>query len=156
MKNGSYFGKSMCWVSQILIYSPSWLNTLLHRCKCKNWRLHLQAHLNQELVQYFLTGLVVGFRIGLTSQAPLHSANKSMSSALAHPSVVDDYLQVERDCKRIAGPFLSFQCQGIHISRFGVIPKGLSQINGGLLETCRTHPGAVLMITSQSPFHTLQ
>ena len=47
-----------------------------------------------------------------------------MSSALAHPSVVDDYLQAELNCKRITGPFLPFQCQGVHISRFGVIPKG--------------------------------
>jgi len=47
-----------------------------------------------------------------------------VSLALAHRSVVDDYLQGELDHKRIAGPFLSSQCQGVHISRFGGIPKG--------------------------------
>ena len=103
---------------------PSTAQHIATPLQVQSWRLHLQAHPDQELAQYFLTGLEVGFRIGLTSQAPLHSANENMSSALAHPSVVDDYLQAELNCKRITGPFLPFQCQGVHISRFGVIPKG--------------------------------
>ena len=41
-----------------------------------NWHHYLQAHPNQELVQYFITGLTVGFRIGLTSQAPLRPVKK--------------------------------------------------------------------------------
>jgi len=107
--------------------------------KVWNWYHHLQAHPNQELVQYFITGLIVGFRIGLTSQAPLYPAKKNMSSALAHPSVVDDYLQVELDHKRISGPFLPSQCQGVHISRFEVIPKG-HQPNKWRLIVDLSHP----------------
>jgi len=62
-----------------------------------------------------------------------------MSSALAHPSIVDDYLQAELDQKRIAGPFLPSQCREIHISRFGVIPKE-HQPNKWLLIVDLSHP----------------
>jgi len=78
----------------------------------QNWYHHLQAHPNQEFVQYFITGPIFGFRVGLTSQSPLHSAKKNMSSALAHPSVEDDYLQTKLDQKRIAGPFLTIPIPG--------------------------------------------
>jgi len=105
----------------------------------QNWQRYLQAYPIQELAQYFITGLMTGFRIGFTPQAPLHSAKKNMSSALAHPSVVDDYLQAELDHKRIAGPFSPSQCQGVHISRFGVIPKG-HQPNKWRLIVDLSHP----------------
>jgi len=72
---------------------PSTSQHITTPLQMQNWHLALQAHPIQELVQYFLNGLVVGFRIGFTSQAPLHSASNNMSSALAYPSVVDDYLQ---------------------------------------------------------------
>lgn len=62
-----------------------------------------------------------------------------MSSALAHPSVVDDYLQVELNHSRIAGPFPRSQCQSVHISRFGVIPKG-HQSNKWRLIVDLSHP----------------
>jgi len=88
-----------------------------------NWQFHLKDHPNQELVRYFLNGLRTGFRIGFSTPATLHSARKNMSSAIDHQSVVDDYLQAELSHNRISGPFPLAQCQGVHISRFGVIPK---------------------------------
>ena len=60
-------------------------------------------------------------------------SKKSMSSALAHPSVVDNYLQAELNHNRIAGPFPLSQCQEVHISRFGVIPKGHNSNKWGLI-----------------------
>jgi len=52
---------------------------------------------------------------------------------------VDDYLQAELDHKRIAGPFLPSQYQGVHITRFGVIPKG-HQPNKWQLIVDLSHP----------------
>ena len=62
-----------------------------------------------------------------------------MSSALVHPSVVDNYLQAELNHNRIAGPFPLSQCQEVHISRFGVIPKG-HQSNKWCLIVDLSHP----------------
>jgi len=89
----------------------------------QNWKYFLQAYPNQELVEYFITCLLTGFRISWSCGAQLSSAKRNMSSALAHPSVVDNYLQVELDHNRVARPFPRFQCLGVHISWFGVIPK---------------------------------
>ena len=46
-----------------------------------------------------------------------------MRSAFDHPSVVDDYLKVEVSCGRVAVPFTTPPVPGLHVSRFGVIPK---------------------------------
>ena len=45
-----------------------------------------------------------------------------MLSALEHPWVADDYL-IEVSCGRVAGPFATPPVPGLHVSRFGVIPK---------------------------------
>ena len=64
-----------------------------------------------------------------------------MSSALARPLVVDEYLQVELEHSRIAGPFPPSHSQGVHISRFGVIPKG-HQPNKWRLIVDLSHPSS--------------
>ena len=69
----------------------------------------------------------------------LRSAKRNMPSALAHPSVIDNYLQVELNHNRVAGPFLRSQCPGVHISRFGVIPKS-HQPNKWRLIVDLSHP----------------
>ena len=74
-------------------------------------------------MEFFLTGLANGFRVGFSSPlSMLRPARRNLSSALEHPEVVEDYLQKEIVEKRVAGPFPSDTCVG-HVSRFGVIPK---------------------------------
>lgn len=46
-----------------------------------------------------------------------------MHSALEHPTVINDYLQVEVSGSRVAGPFTCQPIPGLHISHFGVIPQ---------------------------------
>jgi len=89
----------------------------------QNWQYFLQAYPNQELMEYFTTGLLTSFRIGCSSRAQLRSAKRNMYSALAYQSVVDNYLQVELDHNRVAGLLPRSQCLAVHISHFGVIPK---------------------------------
>ena len=65
-----------------------------------------QDHLDQTAVAYVLSGLKEGFHIGFQPSSvalPLASAN--MCSALEHPLVIDDYLETEVLCGRVAGPF---------------------------------------------------
>ena len=57
----------------------------------ENWNFYLQNHPNQELIHYFLDGLTARlFRIAFSTPATLHPAKKNTSSAMNHPSVVDD------------------------------------------------------------------
>ena len=46
-----------------------------------------------------------------------------MSSALLNPQVIDNYLQSEVQMGRVFGPFLEPPLPGLHVSRFGVLPK---------------------------------
>ena len=98
-----------CAVNTPLIV-PAWNQLLLH-------------HQDRRLVQFFLQGVSEGFRIGFSSPLwKLRSARRNMPSALDHPEVVDQYLSIEVNERRVAGPFPSQACVG-HVSRFGIIPK---------------------------------
>jgi len=46
-----------------------------------------------------------------------------MLSALEHPEVVQKYLQEECQMGRVLGPFDLGELPGVHVSKFGVIPK---------------------------------
>lgn len=89
----------------------------------KLW-LELRAHPDQCRVDYVITGLKQGFRLGFDPSAvSLRSAVHNMPSASLQPSVIDQYLQAELEKGRVAGPFPVPPIQNLHISRFGVIPK---------------------------------
>ena len=88
------------------------------------WQYYLATHPNQELVQFFLKGLVQGFRIGFNNSInSLRSARKNLQGATLHPEVVDQYLKEELALSRVYGPYPKSVCSTMHISRFGVIPK---------------------------------
>ena len=90
----------------------------------KNWALLLSSHPNQELAQFFITGISHGFRIGFKKPPkPLKSAKRNLECALHHPDIVTQYLADEIAQHRIAGPFKRHVIPEAHISRFGVIPK---------------------------------
>ena len=92
------------------------------------------------------------FRIGFATPANLHVAKRNMSSATDHPTVVEDYLQAELDHNQIFGPFAHSQCQSVHVSRFGVIPKR-HQTNKWCLIVDLSHPADhSITISFQSHF----
>ena len=91
------------------------------------WQSALRAHPDRAYVQYLLTGIREGFRIGFTREAPLRSASRNIPSALEHPEVIQAYLDKERSLGRMLGPFAPSDVTepaGLHVNRFGVIPKG--------------------------------
>ena len=92
------------------------------------WKKSLVKHPNRALVNFYISGISQGFRLGFNNPTfSLKSACRNLSSAYEHPEVVDEYLAAEIAQCRIAGPFEKLPNSEIHISRFGVIPKKHSQ-----------------------------
>ena len=88
------------------------------------WRNLLISHPNRELVHFFLTGIMHGFRIGFDHvSCPLSSSKRNLLSASDHPEVIDEYLLTELHESRVVGPFAPSDIPSAHVSRFGAIPK---------------------------------
>ena len=97
-----------------------------------------------------MQGISNGFQIGFGS-TDLQSATKNLQSAVAHPKVVDDYLQQELLLRRISGPFPNSLCTDVHVSRFGIIPKHHQQ-NKWCLIVDLSHPKG-LSVNDRIPLH---
>ena len=89
------------------------------------WYTALRAHPDRSFVSYICTGLQISFRIGFARHKPLRNAASNMLSAMQHPEQIDEYLEKELRLGRMLGPFRDLGgLPPVHISRFGVIPKG--------------------------------
>ena len=87
-----------------------------------NWNKLLADHPNRPLVDFFITGITEGFRIGFKEQStPLKSAKRNLSYALQHPKTVENYLSEEITHGHVAGLFQESSIPQAHVSRFGVI-----------------------------------
>ena len=91
--------------------------------KAEPWAKALEKHPDQEFRAYLLNGIRNGFSIGFDHSSPLQPAQNNMSSAYQHTEVVQEYLTKECQENRVLGPLPRSKTEGIHISRFGVIPK---------------------------------
>ena len=88
----------------------------------EEWEKELSRFPDREFVKFLLDGMAYGFRIGYKREvAPLVIANRNMLSAKANPAVVEDYLAKEVMLDRVVA--VSAEAK-VHVSRFGVIPKG--------------------------------
>ena len=86
------------------------------------WEEALAPHPDHAFTRYIIQGLQAGFRIGFRYPSLLRSATANMPSARQHPHIIDEYIAKERALGRFLGPFSSLPY--VHVSRFGVIPKG--------------------------------
>ena len=100
--------------------------SIIHTPLCAAaWHSVLRSHPDQCLVEFMLNGICNGFRIGFTNlPSSLKAARSNLEGALEHPDIVTDYLDTEISLGRVAGPFPPKAVPQVHISRFGVIPKG--------------------------------
>lgn len=89
----------------------------------REWASALAAHPDRRFAEYIVLGIRDGFRVGFDYSRQHQSVGRNMMSATEHPEVVRAYLQEECSRGRVLGPFLPEAVPGIHISRFGVIPK---------------------------------
>ena len=83
----------------------------------------LRNYPNPDKAAYVIQGLRHGFHLGFNHNISLKSTSGNMASALKNPQVIDNYLHTEVQLGRVAGPFLQPPFHGLHVSRFGVIPK---------------------------------
>ncbi len=97
--------------------------SLVSPLNLRQFASELQFHPDRSKVDYVLSGIAHGFDIGFRPNFQLSSARKNKASAIAHPEVVDAYLQNEVALGRVAGPFESTPLPTLHVSSFGVIPK---------------------------------
>ena len=87
------------------------------------WQDHLRSHPDDDFVQYLLSGIRGGFRIGFDySQFSCGKGKSNMLSATKNSAVVEEYLKKECALGRVLGPFKKGSLE-VHINRFGVIPK---------------------------------
>ena len=85
----------------------------------------LCLHPDREFCSYIVSGIANGFHIGYQYQGTTRvSATSNMMSAERYPGAVQEYLATERSAVRVAGPFKPREVESVHVSRFGVIPKG--------------------------------
>ena len=104
------------------------------------WQVMLQHRPNRDLVSRFMSRITQGFCIGLNRSChTLKSARKNLGSAIEHPKIVEEYLAAEISQNRMAGPFIKSSITDVHVSRFGVIPKG-HQSNKWWLIVDLSHP----------------
>ena len=83
----------------------------------------LLTHPDRQFVDYLLDGMKNGFRIGFDYSSKTVGAKRNMKSAHQHPEVVQKYIDNEVRLGQVRGPLKPEEAAGVHISRFGVIPK---------------------------------
>lgn len=106
---------------------PPFLTSITTPLNLAAWAQELENHPHQEVAQYLLQGISQGFRIGFNYPRKCQSAKSNMKSAKENPQVIDEYLVKECSLGRIVGPLNPTILPGVHISRFGVIPKKHAQ-----------------------------
>jgi len=87
------------------------------------WKCRLRHHPDQDFASYILQGIEYGYHIGTDPPESLEPAAKNMTSAMKHPTIIDECLEKEVDSKNILGPFPSTSAPAVHINLFGVTPK---------------------------------
>ena len=93
--------------------------------RVEEWERELVGHPDEELVGYVLSGIREGFRVGFDySKHTCVSARANLLSAGENKQVVDDYLREECTRGRVVRMDALESVEGLHISPFGVIPKG--------------------------------
>ena len=87
------------------------------------WKHHLRSHPDTHFVQYLLSGIQEGFKIGVDySHFTCGKVRSNMLSATRNAAVVEDYLKKECALGSVLGPFEKGSLK-VHVNRFGVIPK---------------------------------
>ena len=71
--------------------------------RVRTWQEALVLHLDNLSVQYVLTGIAQGFRIGYNRTYSYRQSHGNMQSAIINSKPVEDYLQTEILAGRIVG-----------------------------------------------------
>jgi len=88
------------------------------------WEAALCHHPDWAYAEWLVRGFREGFRIGFQRGTDLRSAKRNMPSTRLHPDVITRYITEEVGKGRMIGPLLPSSEPLLHVSRFGLIPKG--------------------------------
>ena len=94
------------------------------------FQLELRDHANPDKAAHVVQGLRNGFHLGFNYSTSLKSATGNKASALLNTQVIDNYLQLEAQTGRVAGPFSQPPLPVLHVSCFGTIPNATYLGNG--------------------------
>ena len=110
------------------IILPPELDKITTPLNSSAWSCFLRSHLDRDYVNFLITGLSQGFRIGFqyTSHALL-PAKRNHPSASDHPDIVSKSLEVELSKGRLVGPLDLSTYPHLHTNSLGVIPKKHSE-----------------------------
>ena len=90
----------------------------------REWMRGMASHPDQRWAEYIAGGIREGFHIGFRhGEVECKGAKRNMKSAYENPQVISQYLAKEVGLGRVAGPYRRSECPGLHVSRFGAIPK---------------------------------
>lgn len=103
---------------------PLGMRTITTPLVQRTWERSLAEHPDQRLAKFIMDGIKNGFRIGFNYCHQCRSSLSNMASAQAHPEAVSKYLEEEIAKGRIIGPLNARSLPEVHVSPFGVIPKG--------------------------------
>ena len=118
---------------------PPILGSISTPLKWEAWATELESHPDREYAQYIVAGIKQGFRIGFNYESHrCNSAKSNMFSAVQHPQPIEAYISKEVAAGQIIGP-IPVDVEGIHVSRFGIIPKPHQQGKWRLI-TDLSHP----------------
>ena len=121
-----------------------------------SWRSRLASHPDQSFAAYVLSGIENSFRIGFRRGQCLVSAKKNMPSATDHLEVVEQYIHKEQAAGRFLGPFPPSAFPHIHVSHFGIIPKGRAPRSWRLITDLSFPTGASVNDGISPPLCSLQ
>ena len=88
------------------------------------WRAALVRHPDPQFTGYILAGIEHSFQVGFARPRLLSAATNNCPLARAHPEVVTHYVEKEVALGHFLGPVTSAALPELHLSKFGVIPKG--------------------------------
>ena len=109
------------------------------------WEQALKSHPDKAFrrYMYIMTGLQEGFEIEFDWSLSIKSAPSNMGSAQQHPDIIREYLHKELRLGRMLGLFTTTSSlPDLHVSRFGVIPKGHNSAKWRLIMDLSYLPGA--------------
>lgn len=123
---------------------PPCLRTIKTSLRREAWSAELRSHPDPDYVSYIMHGLEHGFRIGYNYDSNVcASAKRNMQSAVEHPEPIEKYIDGEVRAGRILGPLPpGLEAVGIHVSRFGVIPKPHQPGKWRLITDLSSPPGS--------------
>ena len=93
--------------------------------RAQEWERALVACSDREICSVLLRGRTEGFRVGFCfSFCRCTRAKSNMQSVVSNPQVVKEYLAREVERWSVVGQFELDALPEVHISHYGVIPKG--------------------------------